>query len=244
MRHYGFSPINEENKMDLFHRAQEPENRELTWIKPFDNRMDEILRLKEKSETCPKEMKKVFLTAWGELATQVKLHQKIASQIVTSGLPLNVYYNITIKTDMASKTIDFLIISDELIVPVLFKTKEHIEWDRYDTRFAKLPETVETLSAEETACILADWLQVNRALTAKEMPRVVPVLIDEETDELSASSHPVERSEVFTGISKALRIQPDVFGKWLSENCEVSEFPVFVGQRLKKVIFVIDQAVI
>ena len=75
--------------MDLFHRAQEPEKRELTWIKPFDNRMDEILRLKEKSETCPKEMKKVFLSAWGELATQVKLHQKVASGIVTSGLPLS-----------------------------------------------------------------------------------------------------------------------------------------------------------
>ncbi|HAU50902.1 MAG TPA: hypothetical protein DCW43_03940, partial [Clostridiales bacterium] len=98
--------------MDLFRRAQEPENRELTWIKPFDNRMDEILRLKEKSETCPKEMKKVFLTAWAELASQVKLHQKVASQIVKTELPLTVYYNLTIKTDMTSGTIDFLIISD------------------------------------------------------------------------------------------------------------------------------------
>ena len=58
--------------MDLFHRTPEPEDRELTWIKPFDNRMEEILRLKEKSETCPKEMKKVFLSAWGELAAQVE----------------------------------------------------------------------------------------------------------------------------------------------------------------------------
>ena len=244
MHRYSFSPIYEENKMDLFHRAQVPENRELTWIKPFDNRMDEILRLKEKSETCPKEMKKVFLTAWGELAAQVKLHQKVASQIVKSELPLNIFYNITLKTDMASRTIDFLIISDELIVVVLFKTKEHIEWDRYDTRFAKLPTAVETLAAEETACVLADWLQVNRVLSAKEMPRVVPVLIDEEADEYSASAHPVERSELFTGISKALSIHPDVFGKWLLENCEESEFPVFVGSRLNKVIGVIDQALI
>ena len=109
--------------MDLFHREREPENRELIWVKPFDNRMDEILRLKEKSETCPKEMKKVFLSAWGELASHVKLHQKVASQIVKSELPLNVYYNVTIKTDMASTTIDFLIISDELIVVVLSRRK-------------------------------------------------------------------------------------------------------------------------
>ena len=153
--------------MDLFHRAQEPEKRELTWVKPFDNRMDEILRLKEKSETCPKEMKKVFLSAWGELASHVKSHQKVASQIVKSGLPLNVYYNVTMKTDMAYSTIDFLIISDELIVVVLFKTQEHIEWDRYDTRFAKLPEAPETRDAEEKACILADWLQLNRVLSGK-----------------------------------------------------------------------------
>jgi len=230
--------------MDLFHRAQEPEKRELTWVKPFDNRMDEILRLKEKSETCPEEMKKVFLSAWGELASHVKSHQKVASQIVKSGLPLNVYYNVTMKTDMAYSTIDFLIISDELIVVVLFKTKEHIEWDRYDTRFAKLPETPETRDAEEKACILADWLQLNRVLPGKDMARVVPVLIDEEAGEGSAVLHPVERSEIYEGISKALRVSPDVFDKWLLENCEESEFPVFVGARLNKVIAAIEQAVI
>lgn len=230
--------------MDLFHRAQEPEKRELTWVKPFDNRMDEILRLKEKSETCPKEMKKVFLSAWGELASHVKSHQKVASQIVKSGLPLNVYYNVTMKTDMAYSTIDFLIISDELIVVVLFKTKEHIEWDRYDTRFAKLPEAPETRDAEEKACILADWLQLNRVLSGKDMARVVPVLIDEEAGEGSAVLHPVERSEIYEGISKALRVSPDVFDKWLLENCEESEFPVFVGARLNKVITAIEQAVI
>lgn len=230
--------------MDLFHRAQEPEKRELTWVKPFDNRMDEILRLKEKSETCPKEMKKVFLSAWGELASHVKSHQKVASQIVKSGLPLNVYYNVTMKTDMAYSTIDFLIISDELIVVVLFKTKEHIEWDRYDTRFAKLPEAPETREAEEKACILADWLQLNRVLPGKDMARVVPVLIDEEAGEGSAVLHPVERSEIYEGISKALRVSPDVFDKWLLENCEESEFPVFVGARLNKVIAAIEQAVI
>ncbi|MBQ5966155.1 MAG: hypothetical protein IJL60_00080 [Clostridiales bacterium] len=230
--------------MDLFHRAQEPEKRELTWVKPFDNRMDEILRLKEKSETCPKEMKKVFLSAWGELASHVKSHQKVASQIVKSGLPLNVYYNVTMKTDMAYSTIDFLIISDELIVVVLFKTKEHIEWDRYDTRFAKLPEAPETRDAEEKACILADWLQLNRVLSGKDMARVVPVLIDEEAGEGSAVLHPVERSEIYEGISKALRVSPDVFDKWLLENCEESEFPVFVGARLNKVIAAIEQAVI
>ena len=230
--------------MDLFHRAQEPEKRELTWVKPFDNRMDEILRLKEKSETCPKEMKKVFLSAWGELASHVKSHQKVASQIVKSGLPLNVYYNVTMKTDMAYSTIDFLIISDELIVVVLFKTKEHIEWDRYDTRFAKLPEAPETRDAEEKACILADWLQLNRVLSGKDMARVVPVLIDEEAGEGSAVLHPVERSEIYEGISKALRVSPDVFDKWLLENCEESEFPVFVGPRLNKVIAAIEHAVI
>ncbi|MBQ4185206.1 MAG: hypothetical protein II657_02460, partial [Clostridiales bacterium] len=153
-------------------------------------------------------------------------------------------YNVTLKTDMSSGTIDFLIISDELIVVVLFKTKEHIEWDRYDTRFAKLPEMKEVIAAEETACMLADWLSVNRALSAKELARVVPVLIDEEQDELSASAHPIERSEVFTGISKALSVKPDVFGKWLLENCEESEFPVFIGQRLRKITDAIDQAVI
>ena len=230
--------------MDLFHRAQEPEKRELTWVKPFDNRMDEILRLKEKSETCPKEMKTVFLSAWGELASHVKSHQKVASQIVKSGLPLNVYYNVTMKTDMAYSTIDFLIISDELIVVVLFKTKEHIEWDRYDTRFAKLPEAPETRDAEEKACILADWLQLNRVLSGKDMARVVPVLIDEEAGEGSAVLHPVERSEIYEGISKALRVSPDVFDKWLLENCEESEFPVFVSARLNKVIAAIEQAVI
>ena len=230
--------------MDLFHRAQEPENRELVWVKPFDNRMDEILRLKEKSETCPKEMKKVFLSAWGELASHVKSHQKVASQIVKSGLPLHVYYNLTIKTDMAYTTIDFLIISDELVVVVLFKTKEHIEWDRYDTRFAKLPEAPEMRDAEQKACILADWLQLNRVLPVKDMARVVPVLIDDEAGEGSAVSHPTERSEIYEGISKALRVSPDVFEKWLLENCEESEFPVFVGTRLNKTMAAIDQAVI
>ena len=230
--------------MDLFHRAQEPEKRELTWVKPFDNRMDEILRLKEKSETCPKEMKKVFLSAWGELASHVKSHQKVASQIVKSGLPLHVYYNLTIKTDMAYTTIDFLIISDELVVVVLFKTKEHIEWDRYDTRFAKLPEAPEMRDAEQNACILADWLQLNRVLPVKDMARVVPVLIDDEAGEGSAVSHPTERSEIYEGISKALRVSPDVFEKWLLENCEESEFPVFVGTRLNKTMAAIDQAVI
>ena len=230
--------------MDLFHRAQEPENRELVWVKPFDNRMDEILRLKETSETCPKEMKKVFLSAWGELASHVKSHQKVASQIVKSGLPLHVYYNLTIKTDMAYTTIDFLIISDELVVVVLFKTKEHIEWDRYDTRFAKLPEAPEMRDAEQKACILADWLQLNRVLPVKDMARVVPVLIDDEAGEGSAVSHPTERSEIYEGISKALRVSPDVFEKWLLENCEESEFPVFVGTRLNKTMAAIDQAVI
>ena len=230
--------------MDLFHRAQEPVDRKLTWIKPFDNRMEEILRLKAKSETCPKEMKKVFLSAWGELASQVKLHQKIASQIVSSGLPLNVYYNVTLKTDMATAEADFLIISDDLIVVVLFKTKEHIEWDRYDTRFSRLPEAVETRAAEETACILADWLQVNKALPGKEMFRVVPVLIDKDEDEYSASAHPIEKSEIYTGISKALRVHPDAFCQWLLSNCETSDMPFFTSARCGKIIDAVDEALI
>ena len=56
--------------------------------------------------------------------------------------------------------------------------------------------------------------------------------------------HPVERSEIYEGISKALRVSPDVFDKWLLENCEESEFPVFVGARLNKVIAAIEQTVI
>lgn len=228
--------------MDLFHRTPEPEDRELTWIKPFDNRMEEILRLKEKSETCPKEMKKVFLSAWGELAAQVKLHQKIASQIVGTGLPLSVYYNLTLKTDMAAVTAGYLIIADEIIVTVLFRKKEHIEWDRYDTRFSKNPEAVGTRECEETACVIADWLAVNRALSAKEMARVVPVLIDDEETEYSASARPIGASEIYTGITQALRIHPDVFGQWLLSNCGVSEMPVFNTMRRNKIIEAIDRA--
>ncbi|MBO4688838.1 MAG: hypothetical protein J5636_10030 [Clostridiales bacterium] len=229
--------------MDLFHRVQEPEDRELTWIKPFDNRMDEILRLKEKSETCPKEMKKVFLSAWGELATLVKSHQKIAAQIVSSGLPLKVYYNVTLKTDMAAMTSAFIIIADELIVTVLFKKKEHIEWDRYDTRFSKMPEPVDTRESEEAACVLADWLQVNRALSGKEVSRVVPILIDEEETEYSASSRPIGSSEIYTGITQAIRLHPDVFGQWLTANCAESEMPTFTSARCNKIIEAIDRVI-
>ena len=229
--------------MDLFHRVQEPEDRELRWIKPFDNRMDEILRLKEKSETCPKEMKKVFLSAWGELAAQVKSHQKIAAQIVNSGLPLKVYYNVTLKTDMAAMSAAFIIIADELIVTVLFKKKEHIEWDRYDTRFSKMPEAVDTRESEESACVLADWLQVNRAISGKEVPRVVPILIDEEETEYSASARPVGSSEIYTGITQAIRLHPDVFGQWITANCAESEIPTFNQARCNKIIEAIDRVI-
>ncbi len=221
--------------MDLFHRAQEPQVRELTWIKPFDNRMEEILRLKEKSETCPKEMKKVFLSAWGELAAQVKLHQTVASQIVKSELPLQVYYNITLKTDMASAAIDFLIIADEIILVVKFRKKEHIEWDRYDTRFSRLPEAVETRAVEEAACVLADWLTVQRAISQKDIDRIMPILIDEDESEESVNARSLDASPAYTDIREALRIRPDVFGKWLSSNCEISEDPVFVGARLERI---------
>ncbi|MBR5975380.1 MAG: hypothetical protein IK020_09375 [Clostridiales bacterium] len=229
--------------MDLFHRTPEPEKRELTWIKPFDNRMDEILRLKEKSETCPKEMKKVFLSAWGELAAEVKLHQKIASQIVGTGLPLRVYYNVTLKTDMAAMSSVFLIIADEIIVTVLLKKKEHIEWDRYDTRFRKMPEAVETRESEEAACVLADWLQVNRAISGKEVSRVVPVLIDEEETEYSASARPIGSSEIYTGITQAIRLHPDVFGQWLLANCGESEMPTFTSARCNKIIAAIGRVI-
>ena len=77
--------------MDLFHRAQEPEKRELTWVKPFDNRMDEILRLKEKSETCPKEMKKVF---YKQLLTYLRL------------MNLNVGILVNFNTDNILESID------------------------------------------------------------------------------------------------------------------------------------------
>ena len=230
--------------MDLFHRAQEPVDRELIWIKPFDNRMEEILRLQKKSETCPKEMKKVFLTAWGELAARVKLHQKVAAQIVESGLPLRVYYDISMKTDMSAATMEFLIIADEIIVVVKFKTKEHIEWDRYDTRFAKLPEVVETRASEEAACVLSDWLTVNRALSGKEVQRVIPVLLDEEETEYSASARPIGSSAIYTGIREALRIKPEVFGQWLTANCPVSETPTFTTLRCEKIVAAIDQVLV
>ena len=45
-------------------------------------------------------------------------------------------------------------------------------------------------------------------------------------------------------VFKALEVKPDVFEKWLLENCEVSEFPVFIGQRLRKITDAVDQAVI
>ena len=205
--------------MDLFHRVQEPEERKLQWIKPFDSRMAEITRLSEKSETCPKEMKKVFLTAWGELAAQVKVHQKLASQIVSSGLPLKVYYNLVLDTDLGSGTADFLFLSDEYIVVVLLRKKEHIEWDRYDTRFSRAPGAVDAGNAEEAAGIVAEYLLDSRVLSRKELMRVVPVLIDDEESEMSGSSRPVGRSLLFPDIHETVRVHPDVFGHWLETNC-------------------------
>ncbi|MBO4927959.1 MAG: hypothetical protein J5379_06895 [Clostridiales bacterium] len=227
--------------MDLFHRAQEPIERELTWIKPFDNRMEEIVRLQKKSETCPKEMKKVFLSAWGELAATVKLHQRVASQVLKSGLPFKVYYDITLNTDMSSASADFLLIASDMIVVILCKKKEHIEWGRYDTRFAKLPGAVDTLSAEEAACVLADWLTVNRAIAGKDVKYIVPVLIDEEESEMSADRRPVGSSVLYTDIKEAVRIHPDVLGQWLSKNCEVSEVPVFTEAKCGKIIETVDR---
>ncbi|MBO4495116.1 MAG: hypothetical protein J5752_04600 [Clostridiales bacterium] len=230
--------------MDLFHRAQVPAERNLTWIKPFDARMDEILRLRDKSESAPKEMKKVFLSAWAELAEEVKKHQKTASSIVESELPLQVYYNVALRSEVGTASIDFLIVSDDLILVVLHKGKEHIEWDRYDTRFAKTPTGKDALSAEDRACILSDILLESKAVGPKELHRVVPVLIDPEEDEQSGKCRPVGRSLLYPDISATLTIHPDVFTQWLLLNCAVSGTPFFSEKRLARIFPWIEESIV
>lgn len=226
--------------MDLFHRQQEPENRELVWIKPFDNRMEEILRLKEKSETCPEQMKKVFLSAWGELASKVKVHQQIANQIIESGLPLRVYYNVVITTDMGSASLDFLILSQQWIIPLVVKNKEHIEWDRYDTRFAKTPDAVDVRVAEDAACLLMDWLADNRAITKKDMQRVVPVLIDEEAETLENMPE-LEPSILYPEMCAAVRVRPEDLSSWLGQERSIEGALQFPAKKMDKILEVISE---
>ena len=230
--------------MDLFHRAQVPAERNLTWIKPFDARMDEIMRLRDKSESAPKEMKKVFLSAWSELAEQVKKHQKTAASILESNLPLQVYYNVALRSEVGTATIDFLIIADELILVVLHKSKEHIEWDRYDTRFAKTPVGKDSAVAEDSACILGDVLLESKALGEKELHRVVPILIDPEEDEQSGKCRPVGRSLLYPYLSATLTIHPDVFTQWLLLNCEESSAPFFNEKRLEKIFPWLSESIV
>lgn len=226
--------------MGLLHRSQEAPRRELVWIKPFDNRMEEITRLQQKADTCPKEMKKVFLSAWGELAAQVKVHQKLASQIVAAELPLKVYYNLILNSDLGSGTIDFLIISDEYIFPVMCKKTEHFEWDRYDTRFSRAPSGVDMRDVENAAGLLSEWLLDMRALPKKDLIRVVPVLIDEEAPEDCGKSYPTGRSALFPDIRKTMVVSVAQFGEWLKTNCSVYDSRGLSDAKQKKIIEAID----
>ncbi len=230
--------------MDLFHRAPVPAERNLTWIKPFDARMDEILRLRDKSESAPKEMKKVFLSAWAELAEEVKKHQKTASSILASQLPLQLYYNVALRSEVGTACVDFLAIADDLILVILHKGKEHIEWDRYDTRFAKVPAGKDPTIAEDRACILADILLDSRAVSEKELYRVVPVLIDPDEDEQSGKCRPVGRSLLYPSISATLTVHPDVLTQWLLLNCAVSSAPFFNEKRLEKILPWIEESIV
>ncbi|MBR3056491.1 MAG: NERD domain-containing protein [Clostridiales bacterium] len=230
--------------MDLFHRAQVPAERNLTWIKPFDARMDEILRLRDKAESAPKEMKKVFLSAWAELAEEVKKHQKTASSIVESGLPLQVYYNVVLQSEVGTANIDFLILSDDFVVVVLHKGKEHIEWDQYDTRFAKVPLGKNTSIAEDYSCIVSDILLDSKGVPQKELYRVVPVLIDPEEDAMSAKCRPVGRSLLYPDISACLTVHPDAFTEWLMLNCATAAVPFFNEKRLDKILSWIGESIV
>ena len=225
--------------MDLFHRAKEPASRELTWIKPFNNRMDEITRLKDKAETCPKQMKKVFLSAWGELASQVKMHQKTAAAIVQSELPVKVYYDVVLQTEIGNSNIDFLIIADEEIFVILHSKKEHIEWDLYDTRFAKNPTSTDKHSAEDAACILANFFHDEKILGVKDLNRIVSVLIDEEADPEDLPK-PFERSDLYPDLPATVVVHPDAFPKWILANCETTDLPFFNEKKWEKIQVILD----
>ena len=220
--------------MDLFHRAKEPASRELTWIKPFDNRMDEITRLKEKSETCPKQMKKVFLSAWGELASQVKMHQKTAAAIVKSELPLKVYYDVVLQTEIGNSNIDFLVIADEVILVIMHRKREHIEWDLYDTRFARLPSRTDEHSVEDASCLLANFLHDEKVLGVKDLNRIVSVLVDDEAEEEDLPK-PFERSDLYPDLPAPVKVHPDAMGRWILANCEVSDPPFFNEKKWEKI---------
>ena len=227
--------------MDLFHRGQEPLDRELTWIKPFDNRMDEILRLKDKAETAPEQMKKVFLSAWGELASEVKQHQKTAGSILESKLPLHVYYNIVIKTESGGAPIDFLLISDSLVVVLLHRGKEHIEWDRYDTRFAKTPDAKGVYAAENASAILAEQLLFGKVITKRDAFRVVPVLIDDEAEKAEDANHPTGSSPLFPGMHICTHVHPEDLTSWLLDNCEEDIAPFFNSKRIGRIREILDE---
>lgn len=229
--------------MDLFHRVQEQEDRELVWIKPFDNRMEEILRLKEKAESAPEQMKKVFLSAWGELAAEVKQHQKTAEAILNSKLPLHVYYNIVLNTELGSAPIDFLLFSDSLVVVLLHRGKDHIEWDRYDTRFARTPSAKGDLAAENAAGILSEIFLSEKILTKRDLFRIVPVLIDEEAEEEPENIHPEGWSVLAPGLHACSHIHPSTLPKWLEVNCEEDIAPYFHAKRLSKIFEVMEEVI-
>lgn len=227
--------------MDLFHRSQEAPQRNLKWIKPFDSRMDEITRLSERAEHCPKEMKKVFLSAWSELAGQVKIHQKLAAVIVDADLPLNVYYNLVLNTDLGSGTVDFLIISDEYVIVVMVKKEEHFEWDQYDTRFSRAPGGVDLRTVENAAGLLSEWLLDAKALPRRELVRVVPLLIDPDAPDDSGKKFPTGRSALFPDIRRPMTVSVEHFGEWLKTNCEVYESRGLTDNKQQKIIRAMSQ---
>lgn len=227
--------------MDLFHRSQETPQRTLTWIKPFDTRMDEITRLSDKAESCPKEMKKVFLSAWQELASQIKMHQRLAATIVETALPLKVYYNLVLNTDMGGGTVDFLIISDEYIIVVMVKKTEHFEWDRYDTRFCQAPSGVDIRSVENAAGLVSEWLLDARALPRKDLIRVVPLLIDDEAPEECGKKFPTGRSVLFPDIRPTMTVSAEHFGEWLQTNCAVYDSRGLTDKKQNRIVEALDK---
>ena len=226
--------------MDLFHRSKETPRRTLTWIKPFDSRMDEITRLSEKAESCPKEMKKVFLSAWQELANQIKIHQKLAAKIVAVDLPLKVYYNLVLHTDLGGGTVDFLMISDEYVIIVMVKRAEHFEWDRYDTRFSRAPSGVDMRSVENAAGLVAEWLLDAKALPKKDLVRVIPLLIDEEASDDCGKKFPTGRSLLFPDIRPCMTVSVEKFDEWLKTNCAVYDSRSLTEKRQSRIIEALD----
>ena len=147
-----------------------------TFVKPFTDRMKDVLALSRKVDISPENTKPIFRAAMKRLEDKCILHGEVRDVLLSSSLPVLLLHDVHFLTKGGSGSVDYVILSNRFIIALSCETAKEGEEDFSHMDFEER-ENALVAQAENNAELLSELLSETRSVSRRAETMVWPMIV-------------------------------------------------------------------